>query len=293
MMHKDRIPFINLEYGKLTISNDNLHFIMKDNEIDVPVEQFSMINLGCGTSVTHAAIELVAKHGTLLNWIGEGGVRLYSSGLGINARTDRLWKQMEMALNKNKRLSVAKKMYQYRFGTKSSLTNVTLEKLMLMEGNNVKRLYSELAEKYNVEWNGRWFDNRDRINLALSVANSCIYGIAHVAILACGYNPAIGFIHGRTAQSFVYDVADLVKFQTVTQIAFQVAGGTYVNVDREVRYRCRDLFHKKNFIHNLIPIMDNCIGFIDDIDIEPDRTLPKFEFWNYADSCVKQIEQTI
>jgi CRISP-associated protein Cas1 len=106
MMHKDRIPFINLEYGKLTISNGNLHFIMKDGEIDVPIEQFSMINLGCGTSVTHAAIELVAKHGTLLNWIGDGGVRLYSSGLGINARTDRLWKQMEMALNKNKRLSI-------------------------------------------------------------------------------------------------------------------------------------------------------------------------------------------
>jgi len=291
MMHKDRIPFINLQYGTLSVKDGTLLFFDKEHgEQGLPVEQFSMINLEPGTSVTHAAVELCAKHGTLLNWIGESGVRMYASGLAFNSRTDRLWKQMEMAFNKNKRLSVAKRMYQYRFGTYARLTSINAENLMLMEGQNVKKIYKSLAEKYNVEWNGRWFDNRDSINLALSVANSCIYGIAHTAILACGYSPALGFIHGRTPQSFVYDVADLVKFQTVTPIAFQVVSENVVNTDREVRYRCRDLFKEKKFIHNLIPIMDKCIGFIENEDIEANRVLPKFEFWDYANRITNESE---
>jgi CRISPR-associated protein Cas1 len=291
MMHKDRIPFINLQYGTLSVKEGTLLFFDKEHgEQGLPVGQFSMINLEPGTSVTHAAVELCAKHGTLLNWIGESGVRMYASGLAFNNRTDRLWKQMEMAFNKNKRLSVAKRMYQYRFGTSAKLTSVNVENLMLMEGQNVKKIYKSLAENYNVEWNGRWFDNRDKINLALSVANSCIYGIAHTAILACGYSPALGFIHGRTSQSFVYDVADLVKFQTVTPIAFQVVSENAVNTDREVRYRCRDLFKEKKFIHNLIPVMDKCIGFIEDEEIEANRVLPRFEFWDYANRITNESE---
>ena len=42
-------------------------------------------------------------------------------------------------------------------------------------------------------------------------------------MLAAGYAPAVGFIHTGKPLSFVYDVADIYKFETVVPIAFRIA----------------------------------------------------------------------
>ncbi len=54
--------------------------------------------------------------------------------------------------------------------------------------------------------------------------HACLHGLAEAAILAAGYAPAIGFLHSGRPLSFVYDVADLFKFETVVPVAFKVAG---------------------------------------------------------------------
>ena len=51
-----------------------------------------------------------------------------------------------------------------------------------------------------------------------------MHGLAEAAVLAAGYAPAIGFLHTGKALSFVYDVADVFKFETVVPVAFQIAG---------------------------------------------------------------------
>ena len=43
-------------------------------------------------------------------------------------------------------------------------------------------------------------------------------------MLAAGYAPAIGFLHTGKPLSFVYDIADLFKFETVVPVAFEIAG---------------------------------------------------------------------
>ena len=43
-------------------------------------------------------------------------------------------------------------------------------------------------------------------------------------MLAAGYAPAVGFLHSGKPLSFVYDIADLFKFETVVPEAFRVAG---------------------------------------------------------------------
>ncbi|WP_246047821.1 hypothetical protein [Hankyongella ginsenosidimutans] len=48
--------------------------------------------------------------------------------------------------------------------------------------------------------------------------------MTEAAVLAAGYAPAIGFLHSGKPLSFVYDIADIVKFDTVVPVAFQVAG---------------------------------------------------------------------
>jgi CRISPR-associated protein Cas1 len=57
----------------------------------------------------------------------------------------------------------------------------------------------------------------------LSAATSCLYGITEAAVLAAGYAPAIGFVYSGQPLSFIYDIADLIKFETVVPVAFKVA----------------------------------------------------------------------
>ena len=294
MMHKDRISSIFLKYGELNVKHSSLIFTNSEGKSClVPVNQFSTICLEPGTTITHDAIALCSSCGCMINWVGENGVRIYSSGSFSSLRSDRLWCQAEKALNKNKRLSVARKMYMYRFSI-GSLGSYTIEQLSGMEAGRVKYLYKNLARDNDIEWTGRKFivgnfDKSDLVNRCISTANSCIYGIAHTAILSAGYSPAMGFIHGKTAHSFVYDVADLFKFKTVTRIAFNVAADTtIVDPTREVRYRCRDFFHRSNFMDNIIPIMDYILEFGG--DSERDAVLHPQDFQSYADN--NNIENT-
>jgi CRISPR-associated protein Cas1 len=69
---------------------------------------------------------------------------------------------------------------------------------------------------------GAW-DAADIPNRCLSAATACLYGLCEAAILAAGYAPAIGFLHRGKPQSFVYDIADLYKFETVVPVAFSIA----------------------------------------------------------------------
>ena len=88
----------------------------------------------------------------------------------------------------------------------------------------------------------------------------CLYGISEAAILAAGYAPAIGFIHTGKPQSFVYDIADIFKFETVVPVAFQVAAKVKNNVEREVRIRCKDSFRRSRLLEKIIPTIDEILG---------------------------------
>lgn len=289
MLHKDRISSLFLGKGELSVEDGNLKFLSVEEghrAASIPAGQFSCIFLEPGTSVTHAAVKLCAETGCLLNWTGDDGVRFYSAGLSKTARTDRLWRQAEMALNKNKRLSVARRMYAYRYGTESGLSSYTVEQLSGLEATKVKKTYQRLAEESGLVWQGRSFLTvgdpiKDRINLCVSTANSCLYGVAHAAIVAAGYSPAFGFIHGRTPQAFVYDVADLVKFKEVTPIAFAVGADQSISdPSREVRMRCRALFSKAGMVDQLIKAADLVVGYDakEDVTAERPAVLPAFKF---------------
>lgn len=81
-----------------------------------------------------------------------------------------------------------------------------------------------------MKWHGRDYGPRpggtlgkDVPNVCLSAANACLYGVCEAAILAAGYAPSIGFLHTGKARSFVFDVGDILKFDTVTPLAFKIA----------------------------------------------------------------------
>ena len=115
-----------------------------------------------------------------------------------------------------------------------------------------------MAGKYGVEWKARNYDTDDwdagdLPNRCLSASTSCLYGVTEAAVLAAGYAPAVGFIHTGKPLSFVYDVADLYKFETVEPIAFRIAARGSRNPEQEVRLACRDVFRQSNLLERIIP----------------------------------------
>ena len=197
-------------------------------------------------------------------------MRLYAAGQPGGARADRLLYQARLALDPEARLKIVRKMYDMRFGEPAPRRR-SVDQLRGIEGARVKRSYEVLARKHGLSWKGRRYDpgdwdKADLTNRCLSQATSCLYGLAEAAILAAGYAPAVGFLHTGKPQSFVYDLADVFKFETVVPIAFRIAGEAQRGKQPaardpigEVRRACRDSFRKTGLLNKLVPSIEEML----------------------------------
>lgn len=262
---KERVSLLFIEYGQIDVI-DGAFVVVDKNGVrtHMPIGGVACLMLEPGTRVSHAAVALASRAGTLLVWVGEAGVRLYASGQPGGARSDRLLYQAKLALDDDARLKVVRKMYEVRFGEKPPERR-SVDQLRGIEGARVKRLYKLIADRHGVVWKGRSYDpaewdNSDVPNRCVSAATACLYGITEAAILAAGYAPAVGFIHTGKPLSFVYDIADIFKFDTVIPAAFQVASKQPKQPDREVRLKCRDIFRQSNLLERLIPMIEEVLA---------------------------------
>ncbi len=262
---RERSSMLFLRYGRLDVEDGALVLVDETGvRMQIPLGGIACLLLEPGTVVTHAAVALAADCGTLLLWVGEGGVRLYSAGQPGGARADRLLYQARLALTDELRLKVVRAMYRFRFGEEPPRRR-SIEQLRGMEGARVKVLYKELAAACGISWGRRSYDPRewdaaDPVNKAVSVAAHCLYGVCEAAVLAAGYAPAIGFIHTGKPLSFVYDVADLFKFDTVIPAAFRTVAEKSRDIPRDVRLRCRDLFREQKLLQRIIPVMEEVLA---------------------------------
>lgn len=254
-----------LRYGQLDVLDGA--FVLVDERgvrTVIPVGAIACLLLEPGTRVSHAAVVLAARVGTLLVWVGEAGVRLYAAGQPGGARSDKLLYQARLALDDDLRLKVVRKMFAIRFGEDPPQRR-SVDQLRGIEGVRVRETYKRLAQQHKVPWTGRRYDpdqwdKADIANRCLSAATACLYGICEAAILAAGYAPAIGFLHTGKPQSFVYDVADIVKFEVVVPLAFKVAAQAPQNPERAVRLACRDAFREGRVLRRLIPLIEEVLA---------------------------------
>ena len=262
---KDRVSLIFIQYGQVDVL-DGAFVVIDQNGVrtHIPVGSVACIMLEPGTRVSHAAVHLASTVGTLLVWVGEAGVRLYASGQPGGARADRLLYQAKLALDDDLRLKVVRKMYEMRF-QEPCPERRSVEQLRGIEGARVRETYKVLARQYGVEWHSRNYDQQqwdaaDVPNRCLSSASSCLYGITEAAVLAAGYAPAVGFIHTGKPLSFVYDIADLFKFETVVPLAFKIAAKSPRQPEREVRLGCRDIFRSTKLLGRIIPTIEEVLS---------------------------------
>ena len=262
---KERLSVLFIEKGHLDVL-DGAFVVVDKNGVrtHIPVGGVACLMLEPGTRLSHSAAALAARVGTLLVWVGEAGVRLYSSGQPGGARADRLLYQAKLALDPVLRLKVVRKMYAIRFGEEPPARR-SVEQLRGIEGARVREMYKLIAKKYGVEWKARNYDTSDWDkgdipNRCLSSATACLYGVTEAAVLAAGYAPAVGFIHTGKPLSFVYDIADIYKFETVVPVAFRVAAKSHGNPEQMVRLGCRDIFRETRLLDRIIPDIEEILA---------------------------------
>lgn len=262
---KERLSVLYIEKGQLDVLDGAFVVVdVKGVRTHIPVGGVACLMLEPGTRVSHAACALAARVGTLLVWIGEAGVRLYSAGQPGGARSDRLLYQAKLALDDELRLKVVRRMFALRFGQEPPQRR-SVEQLRGIEGVRVREMYKRLAARYKVRWVHRDYDPEswdasDLPNRCLSAATAALYGVTEAAVLAAGYAPAIGFVHTGKPLSFVYDIADLFKFETVVPVAFEVAARSPGSPEREVRLRCRDIFRRSRLLEKIIPTIEDVLA---------------------------------
>jgi CRISPR-associated protein Cas1 len=266
---KDRASLVFVERAQLDVLDGAFVAVNADGtRTQIPVGGLAGIMLEPGARISHAAVALAARVGTLITWVGEAGVRLYSAGQPGGARADRLLWQAKIALDEAARLRVVRKMYAMRFAEEAPARR-SINQLRGIEGVRVRESYALLAAQYGVAWKRRSYDPKDWEagdvpNRCLSAATACLHGLTEAAVLAAGYAPAIGFLHSGKPLSFVYDIADLFKLETVVPEAFRIAGQAAkgkleMAPDRAVRLACRDAFRRSGLLARIIPAIEEVL----------------------------------
>lgn len=285
---KDRSSLVFVERAQLDVRDGAFVAVNADGtRTHIPVGGLAGLMLEPGARISHAAVSLAARTGTLITWIGEAGVRLYSAGQPGGARSDKLLWQASIALDPAARLRVVRAMYAHRFG-EAAPARRSIDQLRGIEGARVRKSYALLAEQHGVKWKRRRYDPgdweaSDIPNRCLSAATACIHGLAEAGVLAAGYAPAIGFLHTGKPRSFVYDIADLFKLDTVVPEAFRIAGQhargeLAMSPDRAVRLACRDAFRRTGLLAKIIPTIDKILsaGELPRPDPPPEAAGPAF-----------------
>lgn len=286
---KDRMTFLYLEHCQIKREDSAIKVIDAEGITLIPSAVISVLLLGPGTAVTHRAIELIGDAGVSLVWVGEKGVRYYASGRPLTTRTKLLLAQAESVVNQRKHLQVVKRMYAIRFPDED-LSHMTLQQLRGKEGARVRRQYKEQAEKWNVEWKRRDYkindyDDSDDVNKALSAGNVCLYGLAHAVIAALGCSPGLGFIHVGHEKSFVYDLADLYKAETVIPLAFELASKNTPDIGNEMRRKMREVMFEKHILQRMVKDIHKIL--LGQEESEEDPVSPVIELWDSVRDAVQ------
>lgn len=282
----DSLSYVYAEHCVIEKKQQAVELFDKDGATLVPTAALTVLLLGPGTSITHAAVKALADSGCAIVWVGEDGTRCYANGGGETRKAYHLLYQARLASDPALRLEVCKRMYRMRFKTQNLDPFLTIEQLRGMEGARMRSAYGHASITYNVLWNGRSYDRRswgnsDPVNNALSAANALLNGLCHAAIVSGGYSTALGFIHTGLQTSFVYDIADLYKVEITIPTAFRIASESRERVEPRVREACRQAFKEAKLLQRILPDIEMLLAIPEDVlaagagaDEDPGRPEP-------------------
>jgi CRISPR-associated protein Cas1 len=242
---------------------------------NIPIANTTVIMLGTGTSISQAAVRMLASAGVLIGFSGGGGTPLLAANeiewLSPQSEyrpTEYVQGWLSFWFDPKKRLAVAKLFQQKRIdflrmvwtkdrdlnaaGFAASKENIknALERyskeiepceditnLLLKEAKLTKTLYKIASGNTNQEGFIRNSDNSDKANTFLNHGNYLAYGLGASTLWVLGIPHGFAVMHGKTRRgALVFDVADLVKDALVLPWAFICAKENMH--DRDFRQQC-------------------------------------------------------
>jgi CRISPR-associated protein Cas1 len=246
---------------------------------NIPIANTTVILLGLGTSITQAAVRMLASAGVLIGFSGSGGTPLIAANeiewLSPQSEyrpTEYVQGWMSFWFDAEKRLQVAKKFQILRLEymrkiwakdrdlqnegfnidnseIKTSLntfssdiqgcSNVT--QLLLIEARLTKRLYKMAANQTKQGDFVRDHKSVDVANAFLNHGNYLAYGLAATTLWVLGIPHGFAVMHGKTRRgALVFDVADLIKDTLILPWAFICAKENAT--EQEFRQQCLQNF---------------------------------------------------
>lgn len=280
---RDSLTYLYVEHCRVEQEAKSITLFDQRGSVAVPCASLSLLLLGPGTTLSHAAMRMLAENGCMVEWTGEGGVRMYAHSTGETRSSRNLIRQAVLASDPTTRLDVINRMYRMRFDEPLP-EGLSLQQLRGREGLRVRAAYARASAETGVEWRGRFYNRgdwrrADPINRALSTATSALYGICHAAIVAAGYSPALGFIHTGRMLSFVYDIADLYKAEIAIPAAFEAVAAGDTGIETRVRQACRNRFYSGRLLDRIIPDIGRALAASDVLgampfDVDEDSAVP-------------------
>ncbi len=275
--HTDRAGLLWLSRGALTARDGTLTFErgpygtendpLEPGHYAIPFQGVSMILLGPGSTVSHDALRLLARHGTALAAVGEDGVRCYTAPPLIADRSGLARRQARVWADAKTRLQIARRMYAWRLG--DVLPRSDLAVMRGIEGARMKETYRLMATTIGIEWRGRRYDRSrpmasDLPNQALNHASSAVEAAAAIAVSATATVPQLGFIHEDAGQSFVLDIADLFRDSVTIPTAFRAAkkvlAAPRANIERVTRRETGYVLSREQTIPRMIDRIKDLFG---------------------------------
>jgi len=262
----DRHGLLWLSRGNLYVEDGTLRFCaagggeLSSGDYAIPFQMVTAILLGPGSTVSHDALRILARHGTGLVAIGEDGTRMYASmpfGPDASARARR--QAAAWADANGERLRVARRMYAWRFG--EVLPEEDIAVLRGIEGARMRETYRLLAERFGITWSGRRYDRskpetNDPVNQAINHAASAVESAAMIAVAVSGALPQLGFIHEDSGGAFALDIADLFRAAVTLPAAFsavrECSRDIRIPLEREVRHGVGRMVREQSVVPDMI-----------------------------------------
>ena len=257
---------------------------------NIPIANTTCLLLGTGTSVTQAAMRMLASAGVLVGFCGNGGTPLLMANAiewltpqSEYRPTEYMQGWMKFWFDERARLLAAKKFQQARIGYLQSVwgkdrdlneagffgddaeLNRTLDysrkqittapdvnKLFQIEAELTKRLYKIAATLTKCGDFARDREATDSANAFLNHGNYLAYGLAATTLWVLGIPHGFAVMHGKTRRgALVFDVADLIKDALILPWAFICAKENAR--EQEFRQQCLQNFTK----HKALDFMFN------------------------------------
>jgi CRISP-associated protein Cas1 len=286
ILHSKRANIYYLEMCRVMQKDGRVLYLTEEKNTNqywnIPIANTTVILLGTGTSITQAAVRMLASAGVLIGFSGGGSTPLIAASevewLSPQSEyrpTEYVQGWLSFWFDEQKRLKVAKIFQQSRINyltkvwskdadlksagfdindsnIKMSLTNSTakidsannVSNLLQIEAQLTKNLYKYAAN--STKQNGFIRQHQNSTDIAndfLNHGNYLAYGLAASTLWVLGIPHGFAVMHGKTRRgALVFDVADLIKDALILPWAFICANEQAT--EQEFRQQCLQNFTK-------------------------------------------------